>query len=65
MKECNLLFNCKGGKADNLNNDRFSHNSIHGVVGRGSTIDDNILDLTDIFCHYITPKFVLINMCVY
>jgi len=29
MMECNLLFNRKGGKFDNLNNTRFSHNSIH------------------------------------
>jgi len=59
------MFNRKGGKVDNLNNARFSHNSIHEVVGRDSTIDGNILDLTDILCHYIAPKLILINMSVY
>jgi len=63
--ECSPLFNRKGGKVDNLNNTKFFHNSIHGVVRRGSTINGNSLDLTDIFCHYIALKFVLINMGVY
>ena len=63
--ECNLLFNHKGGKVNNLNNARFSHNNIHGVVGRGLTINGNIIDLTDILCHYIVSKFVLIKVDVY
>jgi len=59
VKECNPLFKGKGGKVDNLNNARFSHNNIHGVV------DGNIFDLTDIFSHYIAPKLILINKGVY
>jgi len=65
MIKCNPLFNRKGGEVDNLNDARFSQNNIHGAVGQGSTIDDNILDLTDILCYYIAPKLVLINMGVY
>jgi len=63
--ECNLLFNHKRRKIDNLNNARFSHNSTHGVVGHGSTVDSNILDLTNIFSYYVPPKLVLISMGVY
>ena len=63
--ECNPMFNRKEGKVDNLNNVRFSHNSIHGVVGHDSTMYGNNFDLTDILCHYITLKLVLINMGVY
>jgi len=63
--ECNPIFKSKGEKIDNLNNTRLSHDSIHGVGGHGSTIDGNILDLTDILCHYIALKLVLINMNAY
>ena len=59
--ECNHLFNRKGEKVDNLNNVRFSHNSIHVVIGHPLIINGYILDLIDIFCHYISPKLVLIT----
>ena len=51
--ECNPSFNLKGEKVDNLNNVRFSHNNIHGVVGHSSTID-GIFDLTYIPSHNFT-----------
>ena len=63
--ECNSLFNRKGEKVDNLSNARFSHNNIYKVVGYDLTIDGNILDLTDILCHYIATKLVLIKMDIY
>ena len=63
--ECNPLFKHKGEKVDNLNNVKFSHNSIHGVIGCSSTIDGNILDLTYIPSHNFAPKLVFVNVSVY
>ena len=63
--ECNLQFNRKGEKVDNLSNAKFSRNNIHGVVGYDFAVDGNILDLTDIFCHYVALKLVPIKMDVY
>jgi len=65
MIECNPLFNRKEEKVDNLNNIRFSHNSIYGVVGHGSTIDGNIFNLTHILNHNFAPKLVFVNVSVY
>ena len=62
--ECNLLFNCKRGKVNNLNNDRFSDN-IQGVVGHDWTIDGDFIDLIVNLYHYIVSNFVLKIIGVY